>query len=90
LRITSNRLLHQLRDDMTIFDALRHQWARRWRSDTRGRSFLATTLLALLGGYSGLLFLGLGGVVWTRDPFVQQLDRHRHAVMEGFRENEPI
>ena len=45
---------------MTIFDALRHQWTRRWRSATRGRSFLATGLLVLIGGYFGLLFVGLG------------------------------
>jgi hypothetical protein len=45
---------------MTILDALRHQWRRRWRSATRGRSFLATGLLVLIGGYFGLLFVGLG------------------------------
>ena len=45
---------------MTILDALRHQWTRRWRSATRGKHFLGTALLVLLGGYVGLLFLGLG------------------------------
>ena len=46
---------------------------------------------ATVGGSLGAAGLvGLGGVAWTRDPFVQQLDRHRHAMVEGFRENEPI
>jgi hypothetical protein len=45
---------------VTILDALRHQWRRRWRSATRGRGFLATGLLVLIGGYFALLVLGLG------------------------------
>jgi hypothetical protein len=44
-------------------------------------------LAALVGG-AGLV--GLGAVAWTRRPFVRQLDRHRHDMMAGFRENDPI
>ena len=33
---------------------------------------------------------GLLGVLWTVQPFAQQLDENQHAMLEGFRENEPI
>jgi len=33
---------------------------------------------------------GLLSVLWTVQPFAQQLDDNRHAMLEGFRENEPI
>ncbi len=33
---------------------------------------------------------GIGGAAWRSEPFAQQLNRHRHAMLEGFRENEPI
>ncbi len=42
---------------------------------------------AVLGG-AGLA--GLGVVAWTLQPFARELKRHRHAMLEGFRENEPI
>jgi len=45
------------------------------------------TAAAVLGG---LGLLGLGGLSWSLHPLVRQLDRHRHAMVEGFRENEPI
>ena len=45
-------------------------------------------IVAVLTGGAGLL--GLGGLIWTLRPFVRQLDRHRHEMIEGFRENESI
>jgi hypothetical protein len=42
---------------------------------------------AVLGG-AGLA--GLGVIVWTLRPFVRQLDRYRHAMLAGFRENETV
>ncbi len=42
---------------------------------------------AVLGG-AGLA--GLGVVAWTLRPFARQLNQHRHAMLEGFRENEPV
>ncbi|MCS3633427.1 hypothetical protein GGP57_000718 [Salinibacter ruber] len=33
---------------------------------------------------------GIGGAAWRPEPFAQQLNRHRHAMLKAFRENEPI
>jgi hypothetical protein len=41
----------------------------------------------VVGGLGGMSLIGLA---WTLRPFVRQLDRHRHAMLAGFRENEPI
>jgi hypothetical protein len=33
---------------------------------------------------------GIGVAAWRPEPFAQQLNRHRHAMLKAFRENEPI
>ncbi|WP_263785680.1 DUF5687 family protein [Salinibacter grassmerensis] len=42
------------------------------------------------GSLCAIGLVGLGLVAWWRGPFARQLDRHKHGMLEGFRENEPI
>jgi hypothetical protein len=45
---------------MTLLDALCHQWRRRVRSSTFGRSLIGTLLLVLAAAYFGSLFVAAG------------------------------
>ncbi len=45
---------------MTLFDALRHQWRRRFRSPTVARSLVGGLLLVLAAAYFGSLFVAAG------------------------------
>jgi hypothetical protein len=45
---------------MTLLDVLRHQWRRRVRSPTFGRSLIGSLLLLLAVAYFGLLFVAAG------------------------------
>jgi len=47
---------------MTVFDAVRHQWTRRWRAATWGRTLVGRLLLLLGAAYFGLLLLGIGSL----------------------------
>jgi hypothetical protein len=48
----------------------------------------AWALMSTVLGGAGLV--GLSVVAWTLQPFARELKRHRHEMMEGFRENEPV
>jgi len=43
-----------------------------------------SVVVGTLGG------MGLSMLAWTLQLFTRQLDHHRHEMLEGFRENEPI
>ena len=45
---------------MTLLDVLRHQWHRRVRSPTFGRSLIGTLVLVLAAAYFGFLFVAAG------------------------------
>ena len=45
---------------MTLLDALRHQWRRRVRSPTWGRSLIGALVLLLAAAYFGSLFVAVG------------------------------
>jgi hypothetical protein len=45
---------------MTLFDVLRHQWRRRVRAPTFGRSLIGTLVLVLAAAYFGFLFVAVG------------------------------
>jgi hypothetical protein len=54
---------------------------------------LATTTGAWWAVSGGLCVVGLIGLLvtaWRRAPFARQLARHKHEMLKGFRESEPI
>lgn len=42
------------------------------------------------GSLCAVGLIGLGVAAWRQAPFAQQLARHKHEMLKGFRENEPI
>ncbi|WP_103028403.1 DUF5687 family protein [Salinibacter altiplanensis] len=68
---------------MTLFDALRHQWRRRTRSPTWGRSLIGALVLLLAAGYFGVLFVALG---WFFPDIVAEvaLERKPLQLLNGF------
>ena len=61
-------------------------------------ALFAGPVVAATTGAWGLVSIVVGGLgatglvvlTWTLRPFARQLDRHKHEMLAGFRENEPI
>jgi len=72
---------------MTLLDALRHQWHRRTRSPTFGRSLIGGLFLLLGAAYFGVLFVAAGWfypqVVAEVAPTREPLDLLNEHLLSG-------